>query len=93
MVEQFTLCRVFLLAIHFEASLDVVEQRLFCGIVGCAEMSGALKHQVLEIVCKTRCLGWVVAASGAHCDIGLYAWLLLVYSEIDLHTVVEGVDS
>ena len=55
-------------------------------------MCCALKHKVLEIVGKTRCLGRVVAAAGAHCYIGLDARFLLVDGHIHLHTVVKGIN-
>ena len=92
-VGQTALLRVGELAVGLVAGLDGVEQRLLCRIVRRAERCRALEHDVLQIVCQTGCLGRVVAASGAHGDVGLYARLLLVHRQIHFQAVVERVDA
>ena len=93
MVELLAAVGVFLLAIHLKTGTYIIEQRFLLGVVGCAEMCGAFKHQMLEIMGKSRCLGRVVAASGANCNICLNTRFLLVDGHIYLHAVVEGINS
>ena len=75
------------------SALDVVEIRLLLGIVGCAELVCTLKHQVLQIVGKTGSLGRVVARTRTYGDVRLYARLLLIYRQINLKSVGQGVDA
>ena len=93
MVSLAALCRVCHAAVLLVAVLDVVEIRLFLGVVDGAEFLCPLEHQVLQIVCESCCFGRVVAATGAHGDVGLDARLLVVYRQVDFQTVVEGVDA
>ena len=78
-------------AVLLEELLDAVEHRLFCGVVGGAELFGALEHEVLEIVGEAGGLGGVVLAAYAHGDVCLYAGLVAVDSHEQLEAVREGV--
>ena len=87
------LLRVRQLAIDLVAPLYLVEQRLFrLGVCG-AELPGALKHQMLQIVRQSRRLGWVVFRARAHGDISLYARLLRVDAQKHFQAVVQCVDT
>ena len=81
------------LAVALVALLYLVEVGLLLGVVGGAKLLGSLKHKVLQIVSQTGGLGWVVARTGAHGDVGLDAWLLLVYTQIHFQTIVKRVDA
>ena len=48
---------------------------------------------MLQIVCQTGRLGRVVLRTCTHSDVSLNARLLFVNREIDLQTVVEGIDA
>ena len=91
-VELLAAVGVFLQSIHLESGADVVEQRLLLFIIRGAEVSCSLKHQVLEIVGKSCCLGRVVAATCSHGDVSKNTRLLLVDGQIDLQPIVEGVN-
>ena len=47
-------------SVDFEQTLNLVEQRLLGLVVLCAELVGTLEHQMLEVVCQARSLGWVI---------------------------------
>ena len=81
------------LAVALVALLYLVEVGLLLGVVGGAKLLGSLKHKVLQIVSQTGGLGWVVARTGAHGDVGLDAWFLLVYTQIHFQTIVKRVDA
>ena len=70
-----------------------VEQRSLLFSVRRSEAFRSLEHQVLQIVCQSCRLSRVVAASGAHGYVGLYARFLLVYRQIYLQSVVQSVYS
>ena len=59
----------------------------------CAEVGGALEHQVLQIVAQAGGLGRVVLAAHADGDVSLDARSILVDGQIDLQAIVEGVDA
>ena len=90
-VAALALLRVGERAVVLVLSLDGVEQWLLCRIVGGSESLCPLKHQVLQIVSQPGGLGRVVAASGAHGDVGLYARLLVVDREVNRQAVVKFV--
>ena len=48
------LCETFSAPVLLEERFNLVEHRLFCCIVGSSELLGALEHEVLEVVGKTR---------------------------------------
>ena len=91
MVQTLALGGVRHRAVSLETRADIVKQRLLLGIVACAEMRRALKHQMLEIVGETRRLRWVVTAAGTNGDVGLDARLILVNRQIDLHAIIQSV--
>ena len=93
MIEALALCRVCHGAIMLVTALYVVKVRLLLGCVRRTENIRSLKHQVLKVMCKTRCLGRVVARAGAHGDVSLDARLLLVDRQINLQSVRQGVDA
>ena len=78
--------------VFFVEALYLVEVWLFRFIVLCAELLGALEHEVLEVVGETGGLLGIVLASDAHCDEGLDTGLFLVDGHVDLEAVVKGVD-
>ena len=80
-------------AVFLVALFDLVEQRCFGSHVVRAEMGGALKHQVLQIVRQTGGLCRIVLRTCTHGDIGLNTRTLRVHREIHLQTVVEGIDA
>ena len=80
-------------AILLVALLNLVEQRSLGLGVGSAELSGALEHQVLQIMRKTGCLGRIVLRARAHGNISLYARFFLVDGEIDLQTIIKSIDT
>ena len=79
-------------AVHFKELLDLVEQRLFGGIVGGTKLLGTLEHKVLEVVSQAGGFSRVVFTTYAHGDIGLDARFLVVFSHEHLQTVGKGVD-
>ena len=93
MIQHSALGRVGHGTIVLISALDVVEIRLLLSIVGCAELVGALKHKVLQIVGKTCSLGRVVARTRTYGYVRLYARLLLIYRQINLKSVGQGVDA
>ena len=92
-VDGGALCLVGLGAVHLEECLNLVEQGLLLGVVLCAEVLGALEHQVLEVVGKAGSLSGVVLATHTHGDVGLYARSLLIYGEVHLQSIVQCVDT
>ena len=93
MIQDFALFRVGYIAVFLKSVLDVFEQWSFLGVVGCAEMCCTLEHKMFEVVGKTCCLSRVVTAAGTHSNISLDTWFLLVYGEVNLHSVVKSVNS
>ena len=80
-------------AILLVASLNVVQQRSLGGGIGDTKLVGSLEHQVLQIVCQTRCLCRIVLRTRADSNERLDTGLLFVDGEIHLQTIVEGVDA
>ena len=93
MIEALALCRVCHGAIMLVTALYVIKVRLLLGCVRRTENIRSLKHKVLKVMCKTRCLGWIVARACAHGDVSLDARLLLVDRQINLQSVRQGVDA
>ena len=93
MIQHSALGRVGHGTVVLISALDVVEIGLLLSIVGCAELVGSLKHKVLQIVGKTCSLGRVVARTRTHGYVRLYARLLLIYRQINLKSVGQGVDA
>ena len=77
-ISLLALRRVGQLAVALISASDFVEIRLLLGVVGGAELLGSLKHQVLQIVGKTGCLGRVVSGTCLDGDISLQTRLFLV---------------
>ncbi len=67
------------MAIGFEQLFYPVQQGFFGGVVGGAELFGALEHKVFEVVSQTGGFGRVVLASDAHGDVGLDTGFVFVY--------------
>ena len=67
-------------AIVFKKGCDGVEQGFLGLVVLSAELCSALEHQMFQIMCQAGSLGGIVLRTGAHGDVGLDAWLLLVDS-------------
>ena len=53
-IDGLTLSLIFSAPVLLEERFNLVEHRLFCCIVGSSELLGALEHEVLEVVGKTR---------------------------------------
>ena len=87
-----TLGRVFGLAVLFKKLLNLVQEGLFGGIIGGAEILGALEHKMLKVMGKSCGLGRIVLASHFDGNVGLNAGLLFVNRHKHLHTIVESVD-
>ena len=79
-------------AIHLILRLDTVEQRLLPGVVERSEARGTLEHEVLQVVCQAGALGWIVARTGPHRHISLYARFVVVHCQIHLEPVLQGID-
>ena len=93
MVGLLALLRIGHQAVLLVALLDILQERSLClGIIG-PELLGALEHQVLQIVSKSRSLSGVVLRTGTYRDVSLDTWFLSVYGEIHLQAIVEGIDS
>ena len=88
-----TCCLVGYGSVFFVALLYLVQQGGLCIGVCSAELLCTLEHEVLQVVCQTSCLGRVVLRACTHSDVSLNARLLFVNREIDLQTVVEGIDT
>ena len=88
-----TCCLVGYGAIFFVALLNLIQQGSLSLGVCSAKLLCTLEHEVLQVVCQTSCLGRVVLRTCTHSDVSLNARLLFVNREIDLQTVVEGIDA
>ena len=93
MIDCCALCLVGLGAVNLKQCLNLVQHRLFLGIVLRTKTFRALEHKVLEVMRQTRCLGRVVLAAHTNRDVGLDARRFLVDSQIDFQTVVQRVDT
>ena len=80
------------LAVNLILGLDLVKDGTFGCVVLRAELRSTLEHQVLQVVCQTCTLGWVVLATGAYGNVSLYARLLGVVGEVDGKSVGQDVE-
>ena len=87
------LCGIGEFAVLFKFLLNLVQERFLLLVVHCSKLLCALEHKVLEIVGKTGGLGRVVLCSNPYCYVGLNSWSLLIYSHIDLKTILQGVNA
>ena len=92
-VNLLTCLRISQFAIGLVALFDLIKQRsLSLGVVG-TKLTGALKHQVLQIVRQTRRLCGVVFRTRPYGDICLNTRLLLVHTQIHLQSILQGIDT
>ena len=89
MVGCFAGSRVGECTVVFKKGSDGVEQGFLSLVVLCAELCSALEHQMLQIMCQAGSLGGIVLRTGAHGDVGLDAWLLLVDSHRHGQSVLQ----
>ena len=71
-------------AILLVTAFDFVQVGFLLSVIGGAKLLRAFKHEVFEIVSQARGLCRVVTRPGAHNNVGLQAWALLVDTHVDL---------
>ena len=91
MVDSFALGGVGGVVVNLVQRLDLLELFLLLLPIQCAEVVGALEHQVFQVVGEARGFRRVVLAAHAHRDVGLDARNVLVHGHKDLQTVVQRV--
>ena len=84
MVDRLTFRFIRSLTINFELLFDCIQQRLFGRVVLCAKLVGAFKHEMFEIMGKSRRFCRVILPAHSYCDKCLYARSFLVYGEVNL---------
>ena len=92
-IRLLALIRVCQQTIPLIAVFDVLQQRRLSLRIGRTEMRRTLKHQVLQVMRQTSRLRRVILRSRPDGNIRLNPRLLIVHREINLQTIIEGIDA